>query len=337
MKNYKLPAKAKIGSMQIKHLPSHLPLFLTFIACITAGAMAADSSTKTVDLRPHWHAGQQSTYKVNSILHQTQTVNMDGHSKKQTTIIALASKVVWKVDKANSDGSYECTLSRKWMSATITGPKGEKKVSDTRSGQDDIKPLYQVLKALTDNPLQVHIDADGTANGVTGLDNIKAQVKIKKFVPKKADVQRFVNTLAAVAAAPASANVEDNWQYNYTTPNRFGTISNQMQYTLKSVDKISGIKTATITGQGQISFNFDRSKLPKGAPPMDVSLQNSSYKSQIIYDFSRHEAVGRNISSSQTMNIDINLTADHTLHETLQRSGTRTILRIGIGKDNQGS
>jgi hypothetical protein len=65
-------------------------------------------------------------------------------------------------------------------------------------------------------------------------------------------------------------------------------------HTLTSIEEIAGIPVANISSTAKLRIEVDRSKFPQGGPQVDVRLIKGEAVSQVMFDLSRHEAVGRN-------------------------------------------
>lgn len=310
-----------------KHRSAGRALFLCFAAAWLCGGRAAMAGDVTVDLQPHWRAGEEATYRYNTVRKQRIFVTMGGKSKTAHTTIVVSGVVDWKVDHVADDGSAQCTMTRKWMSATLVGPDGKKQVNDTRSGTSQTPPIYDVLQALTQHPIEVTLSAEGTVTDVSGLDAIRQQTKVKQLVPSRQSIERFATLLVPVAKAPRQASRGATWQYHFQDKQPDGTTHVDVDYRLTSLEKIAGIPVATIEGDGRLSFDFDRSKIPANAPPIDVSLENGSFKTQIMFDLSRHEAVGRHTLETRQVRTTVQI-PNHTLERDVTQTVDREVLRI---------
>lgn len=302
----------------------HWWVILAAVVCVTRASLAAEPA---VNLQPRWHAGEQATYRFDTVRKQHITMSMGGHSRQAHTTIKVAGVVVWKVNHVADDGSASCTLTRKWMSATLIGPHGKKQVNDTRSGTANTPPIYNALQTLTQNPIHVTLAADGSVTNMTGLNVIKQQIKMKQLAPTKRSIKRFVTLLLPIAKAPKRAHVGTSWQYRFANRTRTGMMHFNVRYRLKSLQKIAGIPVATIEGRGRMRYNFDRSKLPPQAPPINVSLRHGSFHTQIMFDLSRHETVGRHTFETRTMRMTVQI-PNHTLERDMTQTVDQEVIRI---------
>tara|TARA_R110002111_G_scaffold75888_10_gene120297 strand:- start:871 stop:1788 length:918 start_codon:yes stop_codon:yes gene_type:complete len=296
-----------------------------------ANLLAQD--TEPVSLRPKWVEGQTSRYEVWSSRTQQATVSLAGQSRSTSLEMVSLGEVQWTVDKVKADGSAQCTMTLDWLTLEYT-PEGEKAlVNDSRKGTGDIEPYHALLKAITGVPIKITVAPDGTVTKAQGMKAMAAKIKsdYKDMIPEELDFIETATDLAALVAAPESIDVGKNWKtklkWTWSDAPFKGYMHHDQTYTLSSIEDVDGLPLAIIDGQSKLKLELDRSDLPEGMPPFDVKLVKGDLQTQVMFDLSRNEAVGRNSIQTTTLDITIrtpNTTITRRVQETLQTQ----VLRI---------
>ena len=176
-------------------------------------------------------------------------------------------------------------------------------------------------------PLKVSVAADGAITRVDGINAIAGRIKseFKDAVPEELDFIETATDLATLVAAPQSIDMGKKWdtklKWTWNDPPFEGYMHHDMTYTLAGVEDMAGLPVAVIEGRSKLKLEVDKSKLPERMPPADAKLVKGELQTQVLFDLTRHEAVGRN--SVQTTTIDFaihtpNATITRRLEETLQ-------------------
>ncbi len=312
-------------------LPSWCQVMLAIVLAGSPAILLAQD-TAPINLRPNWVEGQMARYEVWSSRTQQATVSLAGQSRTTSLKMVSLGEVDWTVDKVKADGSAQCTMTLDWLTLDYTPDEGKTLTNDSRKGSGDIEPFHALLKAMTGVPIKVSIASDGTVTKVQGMKAITARIKpeLKEMVPEELDFIETATDLATLVAAPEATEVGKNWKtklkWTWSDAPFEGFMHHDMTYTLSGVEDVDGLKLAVIDGQSRLKLELDRSDLPEGMPPYDVKLAKGDLQTQVMFDLSRGEAVGRNSIQTTTIDVTIrtpNTTITRRVEETLQSQALR--------------
>jgi uncharacterized protein DUF6263 len=286
----------------------------------------------TYNLRPHWSPGQTARYEVWTSRTQHATVSLAGQSRTTDLTMISEGEITWAVDKVKPDGSSVCSMTIDWLTLDYTPDDGKTMKNDSRKGKGDIEPFHALLKAMTGVPIKVTVGSDGTVTKVQGIKAISAKIKsdLKEMVPDELDFIETATDLAALVAAPESIEIGKKWKtalkWTWSDAPFEGYMHHDMAFTLSAVEEMAGLRVAVVEGRSKLKLELDRSDTPDGMPPFDVKLIKGELQTQIMFDLSRGEAVGRN--SIQTTTIDVNIrmpnaTISRRVEQTLQGQALR--------------
>ncbi len=285
---------------------------------------AAVAQSEKVNLRPQWVEGQAAVYEFWNQREQTTTVNFNGQTRDSQMLVTTEGHTRWTVDKAHADGSYTCTMTLLWMTATLEAD-GQKQTNDTRKPTGDAEPIHKLIKAMADSPVTVTVNADGSIAKVKGIDRMKTKIgkDLEVLIPDPLDFVESASDLATLPFAPTSAAVGDPYKADYRWTHDLGHLDQRWTYTVESIGDLEGVPVATVVGQGKMKLDVDRSEIPNDAPPIDFKLQSGDVTSQVFFDLQRHEAVGRHVTHKERVRVSINLPdgrgkIDRTIDKTLQ-------------------
>ena len=241
-------------------------------------------------------------------------------------------EVTWTVDHVKADGSATCTMTLQWLSMDYTPNDGKTLKNDSRKGSGDIESFHALLKAMTGVPMKVSIAADGSVTKVGGVKAIASRMKaeLKEMVPEELDFIETASDLATLIAAPETIGVGKKWdtdlKWTWSDSPFEGYMHHDMTFTLTGIEDMAGLPVAVVDGRSKLRLELDRSSLPEGMPPTDVKLVKGEFQTQIMFDLTRHEAVGRNTIQTTTIDFTIRLpsaTITRRLEETLQGQALR--------------
>ena len=300
--------------------------FLSVLA-MTGPLPPVQAFDEGVNLQPQWYEGQQSRYEFWNFRQQSTTMELGGQQRRMDNTMESEGEITWRVDKVRADGSASCTMVLDWMCITITGPEGDEQYNDSRQGSGDTEPLHQLLKAMAGVALTVAVDSDGTISGVDGVEVMARGVDEPLIVPDELNFMESASDLASLPGAPSLVEQGDAWKQQFRWDHDMGFMNYSTTFTLDTVEQIEGIPIATVSSRSKLKLDFDDSELPPGSPPVDVRLVEGRQESQVIFDLNRHEAVGRNTSEHQTINMSVRL-PQHTFTRLIEQDMQGQVLRI---------
>ena len=303
-------------------------LLAVLMVCLsTAARVARADEAEAFNLRPQWTAGQTARYEVWSSRTQQATVTLGGQSRSTEFNMTSEGEVTWTVDKVKADGSATCTMTMDWLTLDMTGDDGKTHKNDSRKAKGDIEPFHALLKALAGVPIKVSVASDGTITKVDGIKAIRSRIKpeLKDLVPEDLDFIETASELATLVAAPLGAQAGKKWdadqRWTWSDPPFTGYMNHDLTFTLAGVEDMAGLPVAVVDGRSKLKLELDRSDLPEGMPPFDVKLVKGDMQTQIMFDLTRSEAVGRNTIQTTTIDINIrmpNATISRRVEQTLQ-------------------
>lgn len=301
---------------------------------LALGPVVVAQEAQTYDLRPVWTEGQHARYQIWTQRTQNISMSLAGQSRDAQVVLTSEGEVSWNVDKVKADGSSTCTMTIDWLSIEINPNGGKKIVNDSRKGSGDIEAFHKMLKAMTGAPVKVSVAADGTITKVTGINAISARLPAeqKESAPDELDFIETASDLASLIAAPASAEPGKTWdtdlKWNWSDTPFKGFLNYDMKYTFTGVEQLADVPVAVIDGQSKIKLDVDRSKLPDNMPPTDVKLVKGDIQTQVLFDLTRHEAVGRNSIQNMTINYVVSLPQNNKLNRRVVETIQGQVLRL---------
>ncbi len=280
-----------------------------------------------IDLQPDWREGQTCRYEFWNSRRQNTTMEIAGRQREMSNTLESEGEITWRVDRVRPDGSATCSMTLDWIAITVTDPDGEEQYSDSRRGSGDIESLHQLLRAMSGRTLVVEVASDGSISSISGRAQIARAVDQPEIVPEDLDFIESASDLATLSGAPAGIEPGGSWKVPFKWNHDMGFMHYETTYTLDGIELIADIPIATVTGRSKLKLEYDDSDMPPGSPPVDVDLISGSQESQIIYDLSRHEAVGRNTVETQTINMSIRF-PQQTFSRLIEQEMQGQVLRI---------
>lgn len=290
------------------------PLMLMVLAMGVALPGIAQAAEPT-NLRPQWTVGQSATYEFWGKTTKQETAQVLGQEKSETTTFISEGKVNWRVDAVNADGSSTATMQLKLIKFTIKAGQNEPVTFDSNNPAGDRPAFDGLMSAMTQTPLTVTVNADGTIGRIDGIDALRTaagnEAAEADIVPEELDFQETASDLATLLAAPAVAtpgqtwSSTNTWNHEDVFPNADTKAKWDTTYTFDSLGLIAGVPIATIKTKSDVDIQVDLSQLPEGAPDIDIQISDTAASGEILYDVSRHEAVARNESMKYTAAITI--------------------------------
>lgn len=297
----------------MKKMPVLLLSILLLI--VSAPALAQEQDAHATSLRPQWAVGQSATYDFWGKTQKDETAQVLGQLQSETTQFISEGRVSWTVDAINDDGTATCTMQLKTIKFTIVAGKNELKSFDSENPSGEAPAFDNLMAAMTQSPLTVTVNRDGSIAKVQGIDELAAaagdEAAEAGIIPEELDFMETASDLATLISAPASAtpgqawNTINTWNHEDVFPNAETKAKWDTTYTFDSVGVIAGVPIATIKTQSDVDIEIDLSKLPEGAPDIDIQISDTTASGEILFDLSRREAVARNDKMSYTAAITV--------------------------------
>lgn len=289
----------------------------------------------TIDLRPQWTAGQTSRYEFWNQMQQTSLAKLGDRSQTTSATIEVEGEVTWTVDKVNADGSSVCTMTLDWMKYTNTPSEGKAITIDSRkSPSADTKVMHELLAAMAEVGLTVEIAPDGHVTKVKGLDKMKGKTSQPDFIPSELDFEETASDLAAIAYAPQpfaheNSGGQKGWKVDFRWEHDLGKMDQKWTYELARVEDIAGVPVAVVTGAGKFKLDPEEPEgRPADAPPVNVKLLEGSAESEVLFDLSRREAVGRHSTSREKVQITVSFPDGRKFVRTLSEDSVGQVIRL---------
>ncbi len=289
------------------------PLLLILALFVAMPTLGQDA--EPTNLRPQWTAGQSASYDFWGKTTKQETAQILGQEKSETTTFISEGKVTWRVDTVNDDGSATCTMRLRLIKFTIKAGKGDPITFDSDNPSGDRPAFDNLMSAMTQSPLTVTVNADGTIETVEGIDALAtaagSEAADADIIPEELDFKETASDLATLIAAPASAtpgqtwNTTNTWNHEDVFPNAQTKAKWDTTFTFDSLGMIAGVPIATIKTKSDVDIQVDLSELPEGAPDIDIRISDTSASGEVLFDLSRHETVARNEMMSYTAAITV--------------------------------
>lgn len=322
----------------------HTATTTAFLLAALAGADAAVAQAtddpapapQRVNLQPRFAAGQTARYEIWSQRKRVITLAVQGESRSSTTHFQTSGEVTWAVEQVNADGSAVCAMTLDWVRMSVRIDDQQEVVCDTRRASGDDDDLYTYLAAMAGAPLRVTMRADGKVTSVEGVDAIQRRAGDEVPMPDELDFMETASDLAAIAAAGRDLALEDDWESRAVWNNDvrilgLGEVKAKMQHdttqTVASIEQIAGIGVVTVNGQSKLALEIDRGSIPADGPSVDVTLRKGDAGSQVMFDLSRGEAVGRNASQHTVIDATISFRG-RSMTQTIDDTSQSQALRI---------
>lgn len=306
-----------------------------------ADATDAPEAPAVIDLRPRWTAGQTARYEFWNLIEQTVDVKLGERTQSQSTTTEITGEITWTVEKVADDGTSDCTMQLDWMLFDVTSTargKSDTQVIDSRkSPSAETKPMHDLISAMASIPVKIKVAADGHILEVDGLDAMKKKTDNPDSVPSELDFIETASDLASITFAPAPGNdsglaLGKTWKADYRWDHEMGKTDQRWTYTLDRVEDIGGVTVAVVTGEGKIKFEPELPDRPADAPPLSIKMTKGQVSNEVLFDLSRHEAVGRHSTAEEQIRVSIAFPDGRKFLRTMNETTTGQVLRISEGE-----
>lgn len=303
-----------------------LLMLLSVPQALTAQSPAGES----VNLQPRYVTGRATRYSFWTQRDRRITATVGDQTRNVDNRMAYTGQITWTVQRVEPDGSAVCAMTIDWIALDITLPDGQVQHHDTREGRGDNETVYQHLAAVAALPVEVKMNPDGSAASiVAGVDRMRQQAGEGIEVPSELDFLESASDLATVPYALAQAAVGATWSTTFDWKHEAGQLHHETTYRFDGLENLAGIPVAIISGNARLSLTPDQEQM-KELPPeanLDVRLEEGGWQTQVMFDLSRHEAVGRN--TVQTTRISSTMTiGPNRLAQVVDEKVQSQVLRI---------
>lgn len=311
--------------MLCRHICRLMPVIT--VLCLLPGAPAAAQDEASFDLRPMWEKGQTARYQVvTSRLNTIELSGLPGGAKTRQTAMRITAEATWQVLDADSNGGGICRMTVEKMQMELTGPEGQKLSTDQRGGDKELAAVQKLIKALTDKPVELTIKPDGQIDQVRGFAAVQRAAGPAGEQLEERDFREMAGELAVIIGGTENARPGRTWRQKFKWSHDAGDLILDSQYKLLGVELIEGIPVAMINRESDIDIELDKSQMPPDAP-IKVKSSEGEQTTQIMFDLSRHEVVGRNIDRKLEVAVQLSL-AGRSVTQSIREQLNTQVLRI---------
>jgi len=305
-------------------------LLTTLTALAWMAPTAAAQTDQTVDLHPAWKTGQVSRYRITET--SLTTIEADGLPKPQQMLTEFVAEVTWEVLDARPDGGGRARLAMGAMRMKLTGADGETHTITAHDADERFASMRSWIRALTENPLEITVSAQGEIEAVAGQDAVR---RAAGELGEKLDDGYFREIgmdLAVLIGGGRSVAYGGTWRHQHSGKRHNqppGDVQYDTTYELAGVENIAGIPLAMVKRRTRLSFTPELPELPDDAPPIeiDVRLVEQSNEAQLMFDLTRHELAGANDDTTLVFEIRRSLLGRQATMKVTEKDNTQ-VLRL---------
>jgi hypothetical protein len=295
--------------------------------CALPLASADAQEAQSFDLRPMWQEGQTARYQVvTSRLNTIELSGLPGGAKKRQTAMRISAEATWQVLEVDPDGGGICRMTVEKMQMELTGPEGQKLSTSQQGGDKELQAVQKLIKALTDKPVELVIDSNGQIDQVRGFQAVQRAAGPAGEQLEERDFREMAGELAVVIGGVDDAKPGRTWRQKFKWSHDAGDLVLDSRYKLLGVEQIEGIGVAMINRESDIDIELDKSQMPPDAP-IRVKTSEGKQTTQIMFDLSRHEVVGRNIDRKLEVAVQLSL-AGRSVTQSIREQLNTQVLRI---------
>lgn len=308
---------------------------------VSSQAQDAEAPAAAIDLRPKWDEGQSARYEFWNLIEQSIDIELGKNKQTQSTTTEITGEVSWDVDRVAEDGTADCTMRLDWMLFEITtsaGGQSETQVVDSRkSASPDTEVMHDLIKTMAAVPVKVKVAPDGHILEVEGMDAMKKKTDTPDAVPSELNFMETASDLASITFAPepgadGSVPLGKTWKADYRWDHELGETDQRWNYTLDRVEDIGGVSVAVVTGEGKIKLDPELPDRPADAPSINVKMLRGEANNEVLFDLSRHEAVGRHSTAQEQIRVTMTFPDGRKFIRTMNETTTSQTLRIFEGE-----
>lgn len=308
--------------------PRSLPTILTLCLALTPLAAAqAQEDAERFDLRPRWERDRVTRYRFETQRIDDMTMRFNERSRTAQTRFVSEGEMTWTVREVEADGGAEVEVVYDWIKLSFIPPEGEAQSADSRENAGEPQRLYALVDAIAEAPLTVTFAPDGSVREMTGYERIRRGAEFPDALPEERDMLESVTDAICLPGAPADAEPGDRWEQRFTWGHRLGDMHYDTTYEFVGVERMAGVPVAAVRSESDLRLEVDRGDLPDDAPPLNAQLRSASATQDVLFDLSRHEAVGRRATERHEVLATINAPQARVEQQIVQQIRS-TLLRI---------
>ena len=309
------------------------------VACVSACFLAASvapvvgaetDGAGVVSLRPQWQTGQRARYGFWTERRQDISVRFDGNTRETGSTIVTEGELEWEIERVRPDGGAEALMTLDWMTAESRPDEGPPQTHDSRVSGGALPALQSLLEAMAGRPIRVTLRPDGSVASVDGVDAMRDAAEVAELVPEELDFVESATDLATLAFAPAEAEVGDTWSADFRWTHELGHVDQSWEFELAGIESVAGVSVAMVEGKADLTLDTDtlRERAPADAPPTEVELETDEARQTIMFDLTRGEAVGRDMSFATTVHVTMSLPNNRRLAQTTREVERSQVWRL---------
>jgi hypothetical protein len=306
-----------------------IPLLVTIAALLIVSPASAQQIETPVDLRPVWQDGQTAKYKT--ITRRVTAAQVRGVGKPRTSVMDVTAIVNWQVVDANPDGGGKCIMTVEDLKVEVTPASGEKKTITKDRAEEDLKSVQQLIRGMIGKPVTVQVAKDGRVTSASGWQAIRNASGDAGKSLTETDFIESATELAPLTGGKQGADMAGKWSEKFTWDHEMGELHLNSDFKVTGIESVAGIGLVTIEGESKTTFTPDNAKLNKGGPQVNLKLAKGAAKQSIMYDLSRHEVVGRDMTRSLIFQMDIEYEG-RKFQQIIQQQMRTQVLRMEEGE-----
>ncbi|MEM7682623.1 MAG: hypothetical protein AAF288_11760 [Planctomycetota bacterium] len=311
------------------------------VCCVLLGlGTAAAHAEDGVSLRGPKAAGQSSVYEMRTDTVEMRNTQMGENEASERVEITSETKARWTVESVAADGSSVCrldVLAIVYQRQAGDGPAlridSGKAPSDERLGT-----LYETFRAVTQTPMTVRLEADGSVASLEGYDRMARRAPEAELLPESRRFELLAEQMARLPDAPERTEVGEGWDRAFSAPGetlapRLSTLHEiDATYTLAELGELEGVPVATVDVERTFEAELDRSEIPDNAPPIRLRVSDVSDTERIYFDLDRGEVAARDGRSAATFTVTIQVpNGGPRIVQTMRTESVSQTLRVEAG------
>ncbi len=175
--------------------------------------------------------------------------------------------------------------------------------------------------------MKVEVSPAGQITEVKGHQSILDKAGSAGSGLTKRDFAESAAELAVLLVDGEPDGPGSEWAHAFTWNHPMGTLHVDSHYELKRIKTIADVPVAVVRRSSELRVEPDLSKLPADAPSVGVKTKRGEQTTEILFDLSRHEVVGRHMR--RRLDVETTLEAgDRTVRRIVEERAEKQVLRL---------